>query len=304
MHGTVTNRVEAYPQGALDKFSDETPKQQALHHEIDLDAKRNRRNRRAGPKTYVRPHDLERVFRDRYGATLPDDDAGRDDLFIMANHLAHFDAPDKRIASWVRRWAPWHGEEETAALIEAVLVRPMKWTADKLGQRLRFTDADRDRLGITTIGGFDCLKDKREARRRKLNNAAKRLNRAEAGAAPHATSAEQTKPWLALGISRRTYYRNRANGTVGTDSSAPYPKDIVVVDETVPRATAAPPRGVVDGVFPPPSKSGIMARALVERASAILRTHCVAPRMSQTFLLNAPCYLYSAPSRGAAAWGP
>jgi len=40
----------------------------------------------------------------------------------------------------------------------------------------------------------------------------------KAGAVPHAASAERVKPWEALGISRRTYYRNRANGTVGTES--------------------------------------------------------------------------------------
>jgi hypothetical protein len=267
MHGGFSKRVKTNPQGCRGKYLDETPKKQALHHEIDLDAKRKWRKRGANPKNYVRPRELERVFRDRYGAILPDDDAGRDDLFIMVNHLAHFDAPDNRIASWVERWAPWYGDDETAALIEAVIARPLKWTADKLGQRLRFTDADRDRLGITTIGGFDCLKPKREARRRKLNNAAKRLNRAEAGAAPHATSAEQTKPWLALGISRRTYYRNRANGTAGTDSGTAYPKDIVVKAKSVPRATAAPPRGAVLAMLPP-STTGMLARVLVERIAA------------------------------------
>jgi hypothetical protein len=73
-------------------------------------------------------------------------------------------------------------------------------------------------LGITTIGGQGCKKAQRTKRRKKLNTADKRARRAEAGAKPHAESAEQKAPWLALGISRRTYYRKQANGTVGTDS--------------------------------------------------------------------------------------
>ena len=73
-------------------------------------------------------------------------------------------------------------------------------------------------LKIKTIGANDITKAQRIKRRRKQNNAAKRLSRAKAGANSQATSAEQLKPWLALGVSRRTFYRQRANGTVGTVS--------------------------------------------------------------------------------------
>jgi hypothetical protein len=45
----------------------------------------------------------------------------------------------------------------------------------------------------------------------------------------------------------------------------------------------APPRGGVHAVFPPLSERGMIARVLVERASKILRTHCVASHLSQTF---------------------
>src|SRR5262249_36626913 len=49
-------------------------------------------------------------------------------------------------------------------------------------------------------------KRRREAVRRRAN-----------GARPHSESLSATKPWEALGMSRRTWYRRRS-GTVGTDS--------------------------------------------------------------------------------------
>ena len=277
MHG-CNKRVAAGPQGCREKYLDETPKQQARHLEFDLEEKRKRRKRGSSAKNNVRPRELERVFRDRYGAILPDDDAGLDDLFIMANHLAHLDAPDKRIASWVRQWAPWYSADETAALIETVLARPLKWTANSMAKRLGLNEATRSRLGLTTIGAIDCSKAKRAKLRKMRNNEAKRVHRAEAGAKPHAASVEQTKPWLQLGIKRRTYYRRQheqrqagcPSGTVGTDSGTAYPKGIVVKAKSVPPATAAPTRGAVLAMLRP-SETGMLARVLVERIAANMR---------------------------------
>jgi hypothetical protein len=257
---------------------DETPKKQALHHEIDLDAKRKRRKRGANAKNYVRPRELERVFRDRYGATLPHDDAGIDDLFVMANHLAHLDKPDQRIKVWVRRWAPWHGDDETDALIEAVIAKPLKWSADKLAQRLGLDYATRTRLAITTIGAIDCGKAKRAKLRAKRNNEAKRACRAEAGASPHSASAEQTKPWIGLGISRPTYFRRLREKrqadcrieTRETDSGTAYAKHIMLKPKQSQQATAAPPRGAVLAMLPP-STTGTLAHVLVERIAANMR---------------------------------
>ena len=195
------------------KYANETPKQQADHHEV---AKKYARKRKHSAKTYRRICELEVVFADHYGAVLPDDDAGLDDVLVMAHHLAHLDEPGRRIAAWVRDWAPWHSDDRTAELIEVVLRKPLKWSADKLADRIGLDDATRTRLGITTIGAIDCKKAKRAALRRNRKNVARQARRLEAGAKPHAASVEQMKPWITLGISRRTYYRRRANGTDGT----------------------------------------------------------------------------------------
>jgi hypothetical protein len=209
MHDTTNMRDDSVSQGPFppsrSNYSNETAEQQAQHREIALEHARRRR-KRGSPKKNVRIRELERVFADRYGAVLPDDDSGLDDIFTMAHHLAHLDAPDRRISAWVRRWAPWHGDDKTAALIEAVLRKPLKWTADRLAQRLGLDYATRTRLAITTIGAVDCKKAKRVKLRRKRDAARQKARRAKAGAAPHAMSAARTEPWKALGISRRTYY--------------------------------------------------------------------------------------------------
>jgi hypothetical protein len=157
MHRNNSARSEAQAASpSPGRFADETPAQQAKHREVEFEYRR-RRGKRRSPKTFVRICDLERVFADRYnGALLPDDDSGLGDIFIMANHLAHLDAPDRRIIAWVSRWAPWHGDDKIAALLEMVLRKPLKWTADKLAHHLRLTYATRMRLGITTIGSIDC----------------------------------------------------------------------------------------------------------------------------------------------------
>ena len=162
-------------------FRNETPEQRFDHRIIAVKHRlaRKRRRKRADPKTHVRIRELERLFADRYGTMLPNDDAGLDDIFVIANHLAHLAEPDQRIRAWLRRWAPWHGDDRTVALIRAVTSKPLKWRADALAQRLGLDYATRTRLGITTIGAIDCGKVKRATLRRKRNNAAKRASRAK-----------------------------------------------------------------------------------------------------------------------------
>jgi hypothetical protein len=229
--------------GAEAFFRNETPEQRFDHRIIahKYRVAGDRRRKRADPKTYIRIRELERLFFDRYGAMLPNDDAGLDDIFVMANHLAHLDEPHQRITVWLRRWAPWHGEDKTVALIRSVTPKPLKWRADVLARQLGLDYATRMRLRITTIGAIDCGKAKRAALRRKRNNAAKRASRARDGAASHATSAARTKPWRALGMSRTSYYRKGLNGTRGTNSGTPCPEDIVVVAKQCHDAQSVPP---------------------------------------------------------------
>jgi hypothetical protein len=214
------------------QFVNETAAQFAKHREIEFEDRRRKhrkRGNRATARDYRRITELKILFAFRSrGETLPDDDSGRDDLFTMANHLAHLDKPDKRIRVYAARVAPRCDADETDELIAAVMRKPLKWTADALAERLRLDDATRAMLGITTIGAIDCKKAKRAGRRRKLNTEAKRQRRLKAGAKPHAQSLSQTRPWEALSISRRTFERRRRFDANDANSGTAYTKYIVL----------------------------------------------------------------------------
>jgi hypothetical protein len=98
------------------------------------------------------------------------------------------------------------------ALIEDTLKQPRRWRADRLAWRLGLTIADRDALGITTIGAVDMEANKRIGRRREKNRAAEAAKRRARGVCPRqkyeAGSISREKPWEALGISRATWYRH------------------------------------------------------------------------------------------------
>ena len=57
--------------------------------------------------------DLLQVVRNRYGHTLPDDDSGRDDLYLMLRLAAVAEnAADKKMRTVIELYAPWAGDAE------------------------------------------------------------------------------------------------------------------------------------------------------------------------------------------------
>ena len=122
---------------------------------VEIARKYARRERQPVSLVALRIADLRRLFRARYGRTLPDDDAGREDARIMAHHLARLANPERRIAAWLELHAPWMAAADVATLITKVMTKPLRWRADKLAVRLNLFDAERHRLRITTIGAVD-----------------------------------------------------------------------------------------------------------------------------------------------------
>jgi hypothetical protein len=181
---------------------------------------RRRKGKRAASFNIIaiRCAELERLFIARYGRQLPDDDAGRADARLMAHHLAHRPGDARhRIAAWLGSAAPWMQEDERAELLATVIAKPLRWRADKLAACFGLTAAERERLHIRTIGAIDLDKAERAKRRAERKVAAERERRRAKGATPRLTvSARQQQPWLAAGISRRTWYRHRAAARHGT----------------------------------------------------------------------------------------
>lgn len=130
--------------------------------------RQKRRRSRASPcqLAALRLHDLGRLFRARYGLVMPDDDAGRDDIAVAANHLASLAHPKGAITKWLEVWAPWMTLADRKEIIIEAMTNQQHWTADQLAWRLRLTDADRTALAITTIGAIDCSKAQRRKRRK------------------------------------------------------------------------------------------------------------------------------------------
>lgn len=163
----------------------------------------------------LRMRDLATLFRSRYGVTLPDDDAGRDDLEIAINHLACVAYPKAAIAHWIEIWAPWLTSAENHDILARVMPHPMRWKADALAWRLGLTMEERMTLGITTIGAIDCNRTGRKKRRKQQDAKRKANERRKKGAKPRALyeaeSANRTKPWKAEGISRATWYRRKTS---------------------------------------------------------------------------------------------
>jgi hypothetical protein len=164
----------------------------------------------------LRIAELRRLYQARYGHVLPDDDAGRDDVLIMAYHLARGSGDAKRnITNWIALYAPWMPSGEVENLISMVVAQPLLFRADKLGVRLNLTNAERQRLRIRTIRAVDRTRAEQLAeckeRKRKADRLRRQQRRRTTGARPRAeyeaNSLSRSKPWAALGMSRAAWYR-------------------------------------------------------------------------------------------------
>lgn len=145
----------------------------AQHVEIKLRHRRKARTRsRTAPQiATLRLRDLAKLFRARYGITLPNDDAGRDDLYVALCHIAMLANSRDRMGRYVEIWAPWLTVAEARKVIDHALTEPKRWKADQLAWRMRLTMADRTTLGITTIGAIDMNKAGRlKLRKRKARD--------------------------------------------------------------------------------------------------------------------------------------
>ena len=175
----------------------------------------------------LRLGDLRRLFADRCrGRILPDDDAGRDYLrelllpislgpneAVKRSRAVEIWGPPDRMRREIKLWAPWMQEDEAQEFLDEINLMPpwqRKPMARTLGERLQVPYGERARLQLKTIGCYGMTeaamtlirKQKKRARMRKLRQ---KKPRAEYLAA----SLSQTKPWLALGVSRRTWERRR-----------------------------------------------------------------------------------------------
>jgi hypothetical protein len=178
------------------------------------------------------------LFRHRYGHILPDDDAGRDDLWLLVTNVSLAAAePEKKMRHVIEMWAPWMTPEEREAYVEHVWgldIYQHIQTAAELGKRLGLTNAEREELKLWPF----LPADKTQEEFAKLIKVRKRARcarkRREKGVQTReaylAELASRPKPWIAEGISRRPWERRRkAEGVSGDQRSMSQGESEIIV---------------------------------------------------------------------------
>jgi hypothetical protein len=177
----------------------------------EIDARyRKKKPRKRTSFVGLRLREFHKLANRWYGTELPDDEDGRDFLRVVANHLAHQPGdPYARILDWIDLWAPWMESDEAEDIALRISENPLTYSADVAADRIWLDRETRDRLGIRTIGAHDFDKEDRAELRRLKHAAREACRRARQGATPRSACLARTRPWEALGISERTYYRRQ-----------------------------------------------------------------------------------------------
>lgn len=101
-------------------------------------------------------------------------------------------------------------------------------SAETAGALLGLTAVEREAAGVIDI---DAIDETKAARRKRLDRQRRAKSRAAAGlkpASPKAASVEQQEPWRADGVSRRTWYRQRAKSDGTGIVVLPSSKELVI----------------------------------------------------------------------------
>jgi hypothetical protein len=170
---------------------------------------------------------LLKLLRHRWGHVLPDDDTGRDDLWLLVTNVSLAAAePKKKMRHVIEIWAPWMSAEEREAYVEHVGgldIYERTPTAKALGQRLGLTNAEREALKLWQFLPIDKtdaeIAELAKARDRERRARKRRANGVRTREAYLAELASRPQPWIAEGISRRTWQRRRMSRCVCGDQT-------------------------------------------------------------------------------------
>jgi hypothetical protein len=166
----------------------------------------------------LRLREIETVIRSRHGNGIPDPDGTDDVESCLAYLRAVAMTPDAQdLASWAKVWAPWANPADIEEIGAQRDRRKRMIGADAVAKLLFVTMAERTALNLKTIGACDRSAEERKILAREAkrvrDRAAKEKERREKGrvarSSYEAESISSLKPWLAEGISRRTWERRR-----------------------------------------------------------------------------------------------
>jgi hypothetical protein len=161
----------------------------------------------------LRLKDLNRLIAHRHGGdaatyTLPDDDAGREYLYILISHYANVDPNAPRRIMKLR--APWMSADEAERVIDMAFNYQRRWRSSTLGRELNYSEAEWRMLRLRTVGPTGMTPEER-----KRVSAAFRMERhrrrkgKQTRAHYEGASLSRRKPWEKEGVSRSSWYRRR-----------------------------------------------------------------------------------------------
>ena len=179
----------------------------------------------------LRLREIEAIIRQRFPDGIVPDPEDTDDretclAFVRAAALS---GSGQDLHTWCRVFAPWVTDADLTPIITQVVRRRRMLRADAVARMLGVTMRERQQLGLRTIGAADVDRGtrKRLAKQRKRERDRERMaeKRRSAGALDRASyeanSLSRLKPWEALGMSRRTWYRRgKPDGTTRSQVDA------------------------------------------------------------------------------------
>lgn len=194
---------------------------QAVALERKIRAPRNRRSNWTGDRQTL--HEIGSVIHGRHLGPCDTDDGEtylRAALPWIVTKAGGFLADDleRHVTDWCRAAVPRLDLGAIRGCLAEARERDGRqrlwWSAQDLGDLLRLTTDERERLRVTRIrpAGMTTRKFATYQRARKAEQA--KARRIAKGATPREQSKTQLEPWVALNMSRATYFRRQQAGTL------------------------------------------------------------------------------------------
>jgi hypothetical protein len=168
-----------------------------------------------------RINEIEKLIQHWHDGLVPDTDDADRYVWVVAQHLGQInrETVEDELLGWCERWAPDFPADQITDIAKRAAKNPHRFGADKLAELLGVKKAERQALGLTTIGAVDYTAQQRAAERAEKKRAREceraRKRRRELGMQTRsqylAGRLSKKKPWERQGISRRTWERQRAD---------------------------------------------------------------------------------------------
>lgn len=224
----------------------------------------------------LRLREIEAIIRHRFNGPVSDPDGTADrETCLDFVRAAAFSLAGQDIASWCCVFAPWATDADLVPIIAEAAKRRRMMRADGVAGLLHVTMVERLALNLKTIGAADVKKSTRtkfmKGRKKECDRKRREEQRRAVGMMDRASYVAQSistaKPWEALKMSRRTWYR-KGKPEVGTSVSRI--ESIGKSDGHVP-PRILPTGDTLDRWHLEPSTSGAAGR---ERVRGIIPRRC------------------------------